>query len=857
MKELQKYERTFTRKVMIAGLASAMFVSASSLGQRANTVPVDTPPRLTFQDSPLEFVLAEYSDKTGRTILQAPNVPKANITLKSQGDLTFEEYLQAIETVLSMHGIALLKVGDKFLKVVPIKSARQEAMTIGEDLDRDLAETDELVSQMIPLKHIEPNEAKKAIDALKHAHGVVHVFERINSILVTDSAANLNRIMQILRSMDQPIEAREEPNIVAIRHAKASEIKSKLIEIIAESQKNANKQISTIPSMKESGSPGVETTPSVPTPPGVIRARRKPEAAPPEETAIPDDLIAEAERGIIRGTVQIVSDDRTNILIIITRPENMAFFEKIIKVLDVETAPDVIVRVFRLEFAEAKTIASMLNTLIGAKSGKDDVAPVTAPETGTGESAALRDYVARKEKALAERAEKTSIGELSAKNIKILSDERTNSLIIMASQADLVAIAEIINDMDMMLSQVLIEAVIIEVQLGDEFMTGIDWVQRSMIAYDRDGNSISPIMAFAGAGGGGSLTAVDASTTPTFPSGGGLAYYFTLFGLTVDMVVQAVSKDDRTRVISSPVILTTDNTDATITSTEQIYVFQGKKRDQYGGDYDDYTTKDVGLTLNVKPHINANKVVMMDIKQTMSEPGAVGEPQSGARVSSSRTLNASVAVKDRQTVVLGGQVRSQKVRNRTKIPLLGSIPLLGRLFSHVSQSEVRREMVVFITPYVVDTESEMAAETMRRKRALDIDGMWERGWSNSELAEPTKDNLAIQEGQDQDEKENKKSIERKKRRKQAEIKERQTAAEKQVAEQVEKKQPEKQADLVNQEPDKPIEPAESAAEQPAQTTNPVLNADPALLEFIKRQEKRWGKAVRQADKAVDEAVEGF
>jgi len=412
----------------------------------------------------------------------------------------------------------------------------------------------------------------------------------------------------------------------------------------------------------------------------------------------------------------------------------MKFFDRIVSVLDVETAPEVEVRVFRLEFATAKEIASMLNELIGVVSSKQEAPKVAQPGGATPEGTDSRSTALREiEQRIAAAAQpagagKSKIGELSKESIKILSDERTNSLLIMASRRDLATLDEIIRSMDMMLSQVLIEALIVDVKLSDETQTGVDWIQRSLVAYQQtQGGGREPKAAFQGRFGGGNATPMDATGKISMPSGG-LSYYFTFFGLNVDAVVQMVSKDSRSRVISTPVVLTTDNKEAKITSTDQIYVYSGKKYDQYQNPYDDYTTKDVGLTLTVKPHINENKFVMMEISQTMSEPGLTGAPQSGAKVSSQRTLNASIAVRDRQTIVLGGQVREEQGRSRTKVPLLGDIPLIGRLFSYTSGNKGRLETVVFITPYVLDDMDRIRAETLRRSRALTLKGAVSRGW---------------------------------------------------------------------------------------------------------------------------------
>ncbi len=720
-----------------AGLAQAPFPSIP--GPARGPAPRDDT-NLKFNSAPVDLLLEAYAEKTGRTLLLAPSLPAANITLRSQGLLTEEEYLEAIQAVLGMHGIAILHEGEKFARVVPTKQAREEALPIvlapGED-GESMVDGARLVSQMIAFKHIELAEAMKAIQPLQRSTATANPFEGINAVLITDTAANINRIMEIVALIDQPIEAREEPIIVQIHYAKASEIKAKLELIIAESQKDAKP--STVPRQSMSGPPGVDMEAPIPSPPGIIRARRPTTESPAQE------VISEAERGLIRGKVKIVDDDRTNILLIITRPENMAFFEKIIKVLDVQTDPDVMVRVFRLEYAEAKTIATMLNDLVGATS-KDErpgaAAPVADGQPPTG--APLRDYVARPAATPTEQTSK--VGELSSDNVKILSDERTNALIIMASRSDLAALEAIIKDMDLMLSQVLVEAVIVEVSLDDSMQTGVDWVQRAMVTYNQGANqTLQPKVAYAGGAGGGSASPVDPTaltTTRSFAglSGAGLSYYLTFFDLNIDMVFKAVASDSRTRILSSPVILTQDNKEATIEVSQDQYFFKGQVPVSVGTSVEyvqDVERQKVGILLTVTPRINEKGFVVMEIEQRVQD--VTGSQRIGDTdwpIVTERKINANVSVRSGDTIVLGGLVKNTDSKSKSGVPFLADIPILGLPFRSSSKGRQRQEVVVFITPYVLDTPEDIMADGARRYDAINAGNMWQRGWSESKLALP-------------------------------------------------------------------------------------------------------------------------
>ncbi|OVE76181.1 type II secretion system protein GspD [bacterium E08(2017)] len=894
-----------------------------------------SPGRLKYNGAPgtRDLILQDYAEKTGRTLLLDPKLPQANITLQSQTELTLDEYLEAIERALRMHGIQLVNVGDKFLKVVPVTARpMQEGLKISEGTDGPLPETGKLVSQMITLKHIDIPEAQKVILPFKHAYGVVHALERSNSLLVTDTQAVVNRMMQIIKYIDQPIVAREEPNVVQIRYAKASDIKAKLEEIIKDSQAEQNKA-KTIATAKKTGAPGMNRA----TIPGVIR----PQAPPRAETAEVMTLAAElAERGVIKGKVQIIADERTNLLIIITRPENMKFFDRIIEVLDVETSPDVIVEVFRLEFADSEEVAKMLNELIGLTKGKKDegAAPTAKKgDTAAERSAALKEYVSR-QNVPGGIAAASKVGELSADNIKILADKRTNALIVMASESDVKTLRAIIDDMDMMLSQVLIEAVILDVGIDDQIQTGVDWVQRAMIAYDNRGKSSGrkPLFSFAGGGGGGTLGPLNTMSLTTasdlnsaLPSGHGLGYYFTQFGLNLDVILNMSASDTRTEIISSPVIVTHDNTEASFESSVERYFYKGKRWVSTGttsGTYeDDVESRKVSLVLTVTPKINTNRMVLMEITQDINElgaPQAIGDTEWPTM--NTRQLKASVMVKDKETIVLGGLVKKDISKTNKGIPFLRKLPIIGALFRSKSDGTVKSEVVVFITPYVLDNDTEIREEAERRKASLASAGqLWEKGWSDSKLAEPGKEEKreqkrlerlskkkadeerlrkeqeleeerkaeeervrkeAEQEARERLHKERLKEIreeaiakvraeeeerraeeeerraeeeeERRKReereaRKQAEIEARNRAKEEREARDREEK--EARARAKAEEKARKIAEKE-ARERAEQQADPLSGVDPDLAEFIKKQEKRFNKAIRKVDEVVDEEM---
>ena len=782
---LRGLRRSLVWMLVLAGSFSLITLAQVPMpGLRVkSTLPTDTPRptpagvdtnrtvELKFNAAALDMVLQYYcSELTGRTLLQAPAIT-ATITLRSQSQLTVPEAIQAIKAVLAMNNIALINQGDKFVKAVPITAAPIEGLTIQSNQVDQLAhpETDELISEVIPLKNIDPAEAQKAIQGLIHPYGKILPLERINSLLVADAGVNLNRIKDILTRIDQPLDIKESIHILQMRNSKATEIKTKLEEIIAD-QKEKEKQ-PTVRRLKDSGAPGVDTTPAIPTIPGVIRAR------PSTPAGTPAPAEADAEDGrMIRGNVKIIADDRTGSLIIITRPENMRFFEQVVAALDVPTAPDVAVEVIRLEYADAEEVASMLNALIGAastpstKSSTPKRTTTTTPGTtmpgqAPGATAQVskpaeepRSYQLQEfidqQRALSSgkgTEGKTKIGQLSAENIKILADKRSNALIMMASKNDLLTLKDLLKSMDVMLSQVLIEAVIMQVSLDKNMERGVDWVQRSMIAYNDRSGGRNGEFGFAGAGGGGKATPINATTINSaagIGGAGGLTYYFTQFGLNLDAVIKMSQSDNRSKIIASPIILTTDNKEAKIEVSDEDYFYKGVS---YVGSYGatsqqavpNVEARKVGLSLVVTPRINAKKFVVMEIAQKIEDVSSYKTivDSSGKNdwpIVSSREMTASVSVRNGETIILGGLVKNNNTENKNGIPFLNKIPFLGFLFGAASDTGKRSEIVVFITPYVLDSPEEIEAESARRKAALSAnsEGMWEKGWSDSKLADP-------------------------------------------------------------------------------------------------------------------------
>jgi general secretion pathway protein D len=609
-------------------------------------------------------------------------------------------------------------MGDKFLKVVPIANARQEGMEIQPfDPDKKYTQADQLITQVIPLRFVVFADVQPLIQHLVHGYGKIIEMARINSVLITDTSANIARIVELVSMVDQPAE-KIEPRIYQLKYAEAGTVAGKLKELVEAAKTKKGEQTVV-----------AEPTRAIP---GVIRAPRAEASAGPE--------VPEQQTEMIVGEVKMVADDRTNILIIFSKAANFDFFDNIIKVLDVPVDPAVIVEVINLEFAKSKEIAGILNEFVGAaKATEKTKAPGGA--NGKSEGSKTVDEIIQRavEPTGVELSPdtKNAIGRLSA-DTKILSDERSNALLLMGRKSDIEALKQVIASLDVMLEQVMIEAVILNVNLDDKLDTGVQWVYNTQ----RNNAAFNP----------GKILVSTNNAVPALSSD--LSYYGVIPKLNLSALVSATKSDSNARILSTPVVMTTDNTEAKITVGSEQPVISSSINSGTGVNTANgtaysarstYEYRNIGMTLTVTPNINPQGFVVMEITQTADEVGTPiiidGNPVPEIL---KREITATVAVQDRSTVVLGGLVRKYTSKGAHKIPWLGDIPLIGWFFSTRNNKDERQELVVLLTPYVLTNPDQAQNEARRIYEASDSKKtLWPRGWSQSPLRndepEPEKD----------------------------------------------------------------------------------------------------------------------
>lgn len=804
--------------IAMVGFGQQEIRTGRSLNNNArNEAAIEKPkevPVFNWDEAGIEDIFQAYSERTGKTILKDPQVQDVKITLKSQPGQKFsdEDYLEALRTILEMNQIHLEPYGESFIRAVPRKNAHTEGIPIIMNDDAELGDTVKVVSMWVKLKNMSVDDAKSQLDPIKSSSGILLGFKYANSLLITDTEQNINRMLDIIKVIDVAPKPDEEVEYIQIKYAKASQIEEMLVKIVDDSQKK-QMEMNGITQNQQSNSNS--TRPMMPGGrllgrPGANNAQQPQAPSANESLVMP---VSDADRGMIKGPVFLLADDNSNKILIKTNAANMKHFKDVIAAFDVETTPEDDVKVYRLKYAEAEDVSDMINDLIGnSASSKDGGKSNTNQNAAKGASGSVTRNTTTTKSPANQRSGETKVGELNKDNVTVLADKRINGLVVMARKEFFPRIESIINAMDVKLSQVLIETAIIEVTLGDDLSSGVDWVRlgnkqpvegpllgpnglpmynfsdgkggvrqyeytgtdtiedEDGIMWNKFGDALTQFIGgersgywtsgasgdalqYALGGGGGTMAGklfdiTSGVATNIFnPTGSGLNYFFKSDRLNLGAVIQATKTDSRSKYIASPVVMTVDNKEATIEATEARKFFNGYETSSSTYNYirtPKYDSKDIGITIKVTPKINPNGTVMLTIEEEYSQLGSgqsILVDDGGTAVidtSLTRKMSADILLDNMQTVVLGGLTENFKSSKETGIPILKDIPLIGKwLFGSVTETENRKELLVFMTPYVLSDSDSAQAEAIRRKRALSDSRPWDNnGWSLSELADP-------------------------------------------------------------------------------------------------------------------------
>ena len=405
--------------------------------------------------------------------------------------------------------------------------------------------------------------------------------------------------------------------------------------------------------------------------------------------------------------IKFVADSRTNSLIILASVADTESVRKLVAMMDKDVPRgDSNIQVYYLQNSVAEDLAKVLNSI------KDSSAAATASTAAT-----------------AAGTQKASAPVIS-KNVQVVPDKATNTLVIMAEREDYKVLENIIKQLDVPRAMVYIEALIMEVNTNKDFQLGVEW--RGM----KEVNDTTG--AFIGSGGAGTTTnpgaynILDSIITPAtsststittaFPNGFSLGVVgtgITIGGITfptIGAVIQAYKTDQDVSILSTPQIMTLDNEDAEINVGENVPYITQQQQSATNTlvNYNSYEYKDVGVILDITPHINQGNFIRLKI--SLQSTKLTSAATSTTPTTLKRTAKTTTVVKDNETIVIGGLVGDSTEDDTYRIPLLGDIPYLGWLFKTHSTTREKTNMYVFLTPHIVRTKQD-ADKIYQEKRA--------------------------------------------------------------------------------------------------------------------------------------------
>ena len=379
-------------------------------------------------------------------------------------------------------------------------------------------------------------------------------------------------------------------------------------------------------------------------------------------------------RGQAKGAsgTQVIADARTNRLILLGPPAARARLLALARSLDTPTSRSANTRVIRLRHNDAKTLAETLGEI----------------------SQGLKNQAG---------------GETSGKtqNILIRADESLNALVLLADPDLVATLEDIVRQLDVPRAQVMVEAAIVEVSGDISDALGVQWAVDA-----RGGKGGAGGVNFAGTGlsVGSVLQAIQDDKLPaSLPDGAIIGLGSDSFGL----LITALSANTRSNLLSTPSLLTLDNQKAEILVGQNVPFQTGSFTTSASGADNPFTTierQDIGVTLKVTPHINEGASLRLEIEQEISSIAPTSQGINAVDlITNKRSIKSTILAEDGQVIVLGGLIQDDVTQTDSKVPLLGDIPLLGRLFRSSKDSHIKRNLMVFLRPTVVRDAAGLAA----------------------------------------------------------------------------------------------------------------------------------------------------
>jgi len=654
---------------------------------------------LTFNKADVVDVLEQASRWTCRNFIYTEDVARGKITLLSKTPVTADEAYAAFLAALTSNNIAVYPSG-KYYKLIRIADAKKQPIPTYVGDESGTPGNEQPITKVIRLSYADADQLRGIMGNFISPQGADIQSIPPDTLIITDVGLNIRRIERLVEAIDRP-GGGDIVRIVQVRYAPVKDMADKVNQIFGS---------------QAGGAPGR---------PGARRSMIR--SAPTPAGSAPGAPGAAAAAGTPGGRTEeisvskVIPDERTNKLIVIADERSFQRIVDLVEQLDLPAAGEGGIHVVFLRNANAEQLAQTLGSLAQAKrQGQGNAAG--APAVPGAVPAALTPASAA--------AAGPATAEVLSGEVKVTADKTQNALIIQASGGDFAAMQRLIDKLDRPRRQVFVEAVIMEVNLSDSTQFGVGMHRLLPVSYKGD-TGILPIASEPGTPSSFSVSSV--ASLGGFLSGfvGPTSATLSALGInipSIGILVQALQSNSDVNVISTPHILASDNEESEITVGQNVpfqagYAPQGLSNlvgtsttgtgtatalgttlglGGLNSLYAPIQRQNVELRLKIKPQISEGDTIRLAVEEQTEEIAST-DPVLGP-TTAKRSVKTNIVVRDQGTIVLGGLIQERSVRSVKKVPILGSLPIVGWLFRSTNTTKTKTNLLMFLTPYVIRDE---------------------------------------------------------------------------------------------------------------------------------------------------------
>lgn len=684
---------------------------------------------------------ALYSKYTGRRVIVAAAAAAAEFSFvqdaSPQNPLTYGYAAELLRKAAAI---------ENFVFIADEKDANLEILTVstrppgvGYDVFNEndvLPEGDAVISYVMTFKHIKPENASQAFTQIIGQFGTYGSIAPLNgSVVITENTSLIRRLIKLKDEIDKPDDV-SGTRFIPVKYADVTELATTLNELL-----NSQQQSQKAATIQRAG------TPSAAPPPG---------GAPQPTAAIGGGGTATS----VDTPVQIVPEPRTNRIFAMGRPVDLLFVEGLIREFDIETSEKTFLRrkLRFLKVADFLPVAeNALNRAFTAAGEGGSVSAGggggSAPGSSSNRSSSSRTSGSRTSgtssssrnssfgnnssmggnnsfggggqssfggggggSTLGQSIVNTAPESLLVGRTLLVADNITNSVVVQGPPSGLEIVERLLDQIDVKADQVMISTVIGQLNLINDNQFGVDYFLNGSDVLSHMGGGLISRLPFDPLDNG-TGTGTGTATTGLFDQygigGGGLRAYGTAGDLSV--LLKAVQQTGDFTVLARPSIFTANSQTGIISSGERIAIPTGSNSYGTGNASTQIQYQDVVLKLEVIPLINDENTITLEIAllsdevngtQTIEGAGGNGVDLTVPKITT-REIITTVTIPNNNTIVLGGLITARKGKDVTGIPLLSSIPVLGKLFANTTDTDERAELLVFIQPSIVNSRSSL------------------------------------------------------------------------------------------------------------------------------------------------------